>query len=46
MHFLSGEQWKTLRQVEAHLIAEYREGASAGAIGFFCAMLQHVLHEV
>ena len=37
MHLLGGDQRKTVRQVEAHLMAEDRTRAGAGAVVFFHA---------
>ena len=35
MQFLGGDQGKTRAQIEAHLIAEDRAGAGAGAVALF-----------
>ena len=43
---LGGDQRETLRQIEAHLVAEHAGGAGAGAVGFCGAVVQHVLHQV
>ncbi|CAB1370726.1 protein of unknown function [Denitratisoma oestradiolicum] len=46
MQLLGGQQRKSCRQVETHLPAEHRASAGAGAVGFFVAVLEHVLHQV
>ena len=46
VQLLGGDQRKALRQVEAHLPAEHAAGAGAGAVGFFAAVLEHVLQQV
>jgi hypothetical protein len=43
---LGGEQGKALAQVEAHLVAEYREGAGAGAVVLAGAVGHDVTQEV
>ena len=43
---LGGDQREALRQIEAHLVAEHADGAGAGAVGFFRAVVQHVLHQI
>ena len=44
--FLGGDQREALCEVEAHLVAEHADRAGAGAVGFFRAVFQHVLHEI
>ena len=41
---LGRHQRETLRQIESHLVAEHAGGARAGAVGFLCAVVEHVLH--
>src|SRR5690606_1331910 len=38
VQLLGGDQRKTLRQVEPHLVSEHRAGARTGAVGFQYAM--------
>ena len=46
MQLLGGDQRKAVREIEAHLVAEDRKRAGAGAVAFFHARLEHRLHEV
>lgn len=46
VQLLGGDQREAFLQIEAHLVAEYRTGAGAGAVGFFGAMLLDMAHEV
>ncbi|MNR30540.1 hypothetical protein D3C85_1480030 [compost metagenome] len=46
MALLGGHQRKTGGEIEAHLVAEYRTGTGAGAVGLVGAVRQHVLHQV
>ncbi len=43
---LGGDQRESLRQIEAHLVAEHTGRAGAGAVGFLRAMIEHVLHQI
>ncbi len=45
VQFLGGDQRKAVIEVEAHLPAEHAARAGAGAVGFFRAVLQHVLEQ-
>ncbi len=45
-HFLVVTSGKALREIEAHLVAEHADRAGAGAVGFFRAVVEHVLHQV
>ena len=46
MQLLGGDQRKSLRKVEAHLPAEDRSGAGAGAIGFLDTVLENMSHQI
>ena len=46
MQLLGGHHRKALRQVEAHLPAEDRAGAGAGAIGFLDTMIENMSHQI
>ena len=46
MQLFGGENRKPRFQIKAHLPAENRACAGAGAVGFYVAVVQHVLHEV
>ena len=46
MHLLGGDQRKTVGQVEAHLMAEDRARAGAGAVALFHALGEHAFHQV
>ena len=46
VQLLGRHQRKALRQIEAHLVAEDRAGAGAGAVGFCGAFVQHLAHQV
>ena len=46
VHALGGDQRKSRRQIEAHLVTEHRERAGAGAVGLGGAVAAHVPHEV
>ena len=46
VQLLGGHQRKALRQVEAHLMAENRAGADAGAVALFDAFGEHAFHQV
>ena len=46
MQLLGGDERKTLRQVEAHLVAEQAAGTGAGAVGLRCALLEYQPQEV
>ncbi len=46
VHFLGRQEREAFLQIEAHLVAEYRAGAGAGAVGFGGAMLLDMAHEV
>ena len=46
VQLLRRQQRKAGREVEAHLVAEHRQRAGAGAIGLLDAVLEHVAHEV
>jgi len=43
---LGSHQRKALSKIEAHLVAEHTGRPGAGAVGFFCAVIEHVLHQV
>ena len=43
---LGGDQREAVLQVEAHLVAEHADRAGAGAVGFFRAVGEHVLHQI
>jgi hypothetical protein len=45
VELLGGEQRKAFGQIEAHLPAEDREGAGAGAVVLAVAAFRHVAHE-
>src|SRR5262249_39193248 len=44
MQLFGGKKGEALAQVESHLIAECRQSASAGAVGFLHAAVKNVLH--
>ena len=44
--FLGSDQREALCKIEAHLVAEHAGGAGAGAVGFFCALVEDVLHQI
>src|SRR5450830_2167374 len=46
VQLLGGQQRKAVLQVEAHLVAEYRAGAGAGAVSLFGAMFIDMAHEI
>ena len=46
VQLLGGDQRKAARQVEAHLMAEDRAGADAGAVALFDALGEHAFHQV
>jgi len=46
VNFFGSQQWKTFGQIETHLVAEHGDGASACAVGFFCAVGEDVAEEV
>ena len=46
VEFFGGYQREAFREVETHLVAEYRTGAGAGAVGFVRAVIQDVLQQV
>src|SRR5947207_382360 len=46
MQLLGGHQRKAVRQIETHLMPEYRQRSGAGAIVFALPVVQHVAHEV
>ena len=43
---LGGEKREAAGEVEAHLPAERRQRAGAGAVGFLVPALEHVAHEI
>ncbi|MNC04864.1 hypothetical protein D3C75_523140 [compost metagenome] len=43
---LGGDQREAFRQIEAHLMTEQGDCPRAGAIGFDCAFIQDLLHQV
>jgi hypothetical protein len=43
---LGRQQWKSVAQCKAHLVAEHRQGAGPGAIVLAVAVLAHVAHEI
>ena len=45
VHALGGHQRKSRGEIEAHLVAEHRQRAGAGAIGLARAVAAHVAHE-
>jgi hypothetical protein len=46
MKLLCRQEWKTLGQVEAHLVAKDRKGPGASAILFLCAVIKNMLHHI
>ena len=46
MQLLGSEKRKSAREVEAHLVAEDRARADAGAVAFFDPFGQHALHQI
>ena len=46
MEFFGGYQREAFREVETHLVAEYRTGAGAGAVGLVRAVIQDMLQQV
>ena len=44
--FFGGDQRKALFQIKAHLIAEYADGAGASAVALFCAVIEHMFHQI
>ena len=46
MTFLGGHQRETFLQVETHLVAENRQRASAGTVGFRGALGEHLVHQI
>ena len=46
VQFLRGHQGKPLREIEAHLMAEHRERAGAGAVTFSRALGAHPVDQV
>ena len=45
VEFFGGQKRETLRQIEAHLVAEHGARAGAGAVGFVVAVLHDVAHQ-
>ena len=43
---LGGDQRKAVGQIEAHLMAEDRQRAGAGAVALLHARLQHFFHQI
>ena len=46
VQLLGGDQRETARQVKAHLVAEDRARADAGAVALFDALGEHAFHQV
>ena len=46
MQFFCCEERESLLQVESHLIAKYRDGASAGAVSFLYSFFQDAVEQV
>src|SRR5690606_12869007 len=46
MQLFGGDQWKALRQVEAHLVAKNGSCAGAGSVGFALSMFVNMAHEI
>ena len=46
VQLLGGDQREALGEVEAHLMAEHRERAGAGAVALLHAVGEHVLHQI
>ena len=46
MQLLGGDNRKTLRQIETHLIPEHAQGARTGAILFTGSVFAHMAHEI
>jgi len=46
MQLLGGDHRKAFAQIKAHLVAEHRTGAGAGAVRFIVAMLKHMPHQI
>ncbi len=46
MQFLGGDRRKTQGEIKAHLIAEYRARARAGAIGLRHTVILNTTHEL
>ena len=46
VQFFGGEKREAILQLEAHLVAEHRAGAGAGAVGFVGAVFENVAHQV
>lgn len=46
MTLLGSDQRESILQIETHLVAEYRQGASAGTVGFRGALGEHFIHQI
>ena len=46
VQLLGGEQREAVGEIEAHLIAEHRQRAGAGAVALFRAAAQNVFHQI
>ena len=46
VQLLGGQQRKAVGKIEAHLGAEQRQGAGAGAVGLRDAFVEHFLHQI
>ena len=46
VQLLGGDQREAGGEIEAHLMAEHRAGADAGAVALFHALGEHAFHEV
>ncbi len=46
MELFGGQRRETVRQIEAHLMAEYGERAGAGAVHLLGTGIEHALHKV
>ena len=46
VQLLGREQRKTLAEIEAHLVPEYRQGAGAGAVALFDSFVEDALQKL
>ena len=46
MHFLCCNEWKALRKIKTHLIAECGDCAGAGTVTFHVAVVEYMLQKL
>lgn len=43
VYFFGRNEWKTLLQIETHLVAKNADSTRASAVSFFCAVFEDML---